>query len=86
MSALAGHHANHTIHKDHIHHGWNNAFEPCLRIAPGETIEFRTVDASSGQLTRDSTAADLKRLARAVARSSVTENRWLERHVSSSPS
>ena len=58
MAELAGH----TIHKDHIHHGWNNAFAPCLRIAPGETIEFQTVDASSGQITRESTAADLERL------------------------
>ncbi len=58
MGALAGY----TIHKDHIHHGWNNAFAPCLHIAPGETIEFQTVDASSGQLTRESTAADLERL------------------------
>ena len=54
--------AGHTIHKAHIHHGWNNAFSPCLRIAPGETVEFETVDASSGQLTRDSTAADLEKL------------------------
>ena len=49
MSELAGH----TIHRDHIHHGWNNAFEPCLRIAPGESVQFETIDASSGQLTQD---------------------------------
>ena len=54
--------AHRTIHRDHIHHGWNNAFEPCLRIAPGETIEFETLDASSGQLTRDSGEADLEKL------------------------
>ena len=47
----------HTIHKEHIHHGWNNAFPPRLKIAPGETVHFETVDASSGQLTRTSTAA-----------------------------
>lgn len=58
MSALC----NHTIHKDHIHHGWNNAFTPCLRVAPGETVEFGTVDASSGQLNRTSTSADLAKL------------------------
>ena len=52
----------HTIHKGHIHHGWNNAFEPRLRIAPGETVNFETLDASSGQLTRTSTAADLEKL------------------------
>ena len=52
MSELAGH----TIHRNHIHHGWNNAFEPCLRIAPGESVQFETIDASSGQLTKTSTA------------------------------
>ena len=58
MRELAGH----TIHRDHIHHGWNNAFEPYLRIAPGETVQFETIDASSGQLTQTSTATDLERL------------------------
>ena len=58
MSEISGH----TIHKDHIHHGWNNAFPPCLTIAPGETVQFETVDASSGQLSRTSTAADLAKL------------------------
>ena len=33
-----------------------------LRIAPGESVEFETVDASSGQLTKTSTAADLEKL------------------------
>ena len=36
MSELDGH----TIHRGHIHHGWNNAFPPCLRIAPGQTGQF----------------------------------------------
>jgi acetamidase/formamidase len=58
MSELAGH----TIHRNHIHHGWNNAFEPRLRIAPGDTVQFETLDASSGQLSPDSTAADIARL------------------------
>ena len=55
-------HDHHTIHRAHIHHGWNNAFAPRLTIAPGETVQFETVDASSGQLSRDSTAADLAKL------------------------
>ncbi len=54
--------ADHTIHRAHIHHGWNNAFAPCLRIEPGRIVHFETVDASSGQLTRESTAADLAKL------------------------
>ena len=52
----------HTIHRAHIHHGWDNSFAPRLRIVPGESIQFETVDASSGQLNRTSTAADLARL------------------------
>jgi acetamidase/formamidase len=53
---------HHTIHSKHIHHGWNNAFPPRLTIAPGETVQFETLDASSGQLTRTSTAADVGKL------------------------
>jgi len=55
-------HAKHTIHRDHIHHGWNNAFKPVLTVAPGETIHFETKDASSGQLSKTSTAAELAKL------------------------
>ena len=55
-------HDHHTIHRAHVHHGWNNAFEPRLRVAPGEIVHFETVDASSGQLNRDSTSADLAKL------------------------
>ena len=55
-------HDRHTIHREHIHHGWNNAFAPRLKIAPGETVQFEIVDASSGQLNRTSTAADLEKL------------------------
>jgi acetamidase/formamidase len=54
--------AKHTIHKDHIHHGWDNSFKPRLTIAPGEVVQFETLDASSGQLSRSSTAADLTKL------------------------
>jgi acetamidase/formamidase len=53
---------NHTIHKAHIHHGWDNTFPPRLTIAPGASVLFETLDASSGQLLRTSTAADLKKL------------------------
>jgi acetamidase/formamidase len=56
-----GHH-QHTIHRAHIHHGWDNSFVPQLRVAPGDSIQFETVDASSGQLNRTSTAADLAKL------------------------
>jgi acetamidase/formamidase len=52
----------HTIHKDHIHHGWNNAFPPAITIAPGESVSFETADASGGQLKPGSTEADLAKL------------------------
>ncbi len=51
-----------TIHKDHSHLGWDNAFAPRLTIAPGETVEFETVEASGGQIGPDSTVADVASL------------------------
>lgn len=62
MSGHHHHHHQHTIHREHIHHGWNNALTPALRIAPGESIQFETLDASSGQLNKTSTAQDLAKL------------------------
>lgn len=52
----------HTIHHHHHHVGWNNANAPVLRVAPGETVSFETIDASGGQLTPASTVADVARL------------------------
>jgi acetamidase/formamidase len=50
----------HTIHSRHF--GWNNDFAPAVRIAPGETLEFDVVDSSAGQLSPNSTVADVSRL------------------------
>ena len=55
-------HALHTIHREHGHHGWNNAFSPRLTIAPGEFVHFETRDPSCGQLTPASTSADISKL------------------------
>src|SRR5574337_434311 len=38
-------HADHTIHRTHIHHGWNNAFAPRLRIEPGYVDGAKPGDA-----------------------------------------
>jgi acetamidase/formamidase len=62
MSHHHGDHVQHTIHRAHLHHGWNRDFEPVRTVAPGESVHFETLDASSGQLTRASNAADLARL------------------------
>ena len=55
-------HHKHTIHREHVHHSWDRALTPQLRIAPGESVQFETLDASSGQLNRTSTAANLAKL------------------------
>ena len=54
--------AHRTIHGAHAHFGWDNALVPALTIAPGESVEFETVDASGGQLSAASTVADVGRL------------------------
>ncbi len=52
----------HTIHRDHTHHGWDNSFAPALMTAPGDVVEFETLDASGGQLTSESVVADVLKL------------------------
>ncbi|MEW5425174.1 acetamidase/formamidase family protein [Amorphus sp. 3PC139-8] len=51
--------ADHTIHSAHRHFGWDNSIEPVQVIAPGETVEISCIDAGDGQLTSESTAADI---------------------------
>lgn len=53
---------DYTIHSHHHHFGWDNSIEPVGRVAPGSTIEFECIDSSGGQLSPDSTAADLATL------------------------
>ena len=51
---------HHTIHHHHL--GWDNSLAPAFRLAPGQTLEFDTVDSSGGQLSPASTVADVTRL------------------------
>jgi amidase len=53
---------DYTIHGRQHHFGWDNAFEPALRVAPGATIEFECRDSSAGQLTPGSTLESVKTL------------------------
>jgi acetamidase/formamidase len=53
------HGASHTIHRSRAHFGWDHAIAPALTVAPGDTVEFETVDSSGGQLGPGSTAAAL---------------------------
>jgi len=50
---------DHTIHGAQHHFGWDHSIPPVLTVAPGTTIEFECLDASGGQLTKDSTLADV---------------------------
>lgn len=53
---------NHTIHGHHHHMSWDNARTPALTIAPGDTVEFTEIDATSKQITPNTTVADLSSL------------------------
>ena len=54
--------SSHTIHRPHHHFGWDNANPPALTVAPGDTVELETVDASGAQLSPASTVADVSAL------------------------
>jgi acetamidase/formamidase len=53
---------DYTIHGHHHHFGWDNSFAPAERVEPGSTIEFQCLDASGGQLSANSTVADVAKL------------------------
>ncbi len=53
---------HHTVHSQHRHFGWDRALPPALTVAPGDTIEVDVVDGGGGQITPDSTAADIAAL------------------------
>ncbi|WP_375395484.1 acetamidase/formamidase family protein [uncultured Sphingomonas sp.] len=54
--------ASHTIHRHQHHFGWDNAIPPILTVAPSETLSVDCSDSSDGQLTPDSTVADVAAL------------------------
>lgn len=53
---------DHTIHGRHHHFGWDHSIPPVATVAPGESVHFECLDSSGGQLTKDSTSADLETL------------------------
>lgn len=54
--------SDYTIHSQHHHFGWDNSIKPAERIAPGSTVEFECIDSSGGQLSPESTVADMSDL------------------------
>jgi acetamidase/formamidase len=53
---------DHSIHRHHHHHGWDNSIAPVLTVAPGESVAFDVFEASGGQLTAQSTVQDVARM------------------------
>jgi acetamidase/formamidase len=47
------------IGTDQIHLAWDNSIDPVAELAPGESVELDLLDASAGQLTDASVAADI---------------------------
>jgi acetamidase/formamidase len=52
----------HTLHAATSHTVWDRSLPPALTVAAGAVVEVAPRDASGGQLTEASTAADLARL------------------------
>jgi len=50
------------ILKNSVHLGWDNSFEPALKIAPGDVVEFEAQDGSGGQLNVESKVEDVTNL------------------------
>jgi acetamidase/formamidase len=44
------------------HAFWDNSLAPRCHVAPGDTVVFETLEASAGQVRRDSTSASLRTL------------------------
>lgn len=53
---------DHSIHRRQHHFGWDNLLTPVLAVESGATVEFAVVDASGGQLSLQSTVADVAAL------------------------
>ncbi|KAJ7457467.1 Formamidase [Mycena latifolia] len=52
----------HAVKRSQCHLAWDNSIAPVLRIQSGETVTFDCLDASNGQITPDSTAANISSL------------------------
>lgn len=55
-------HPDHTLHGHHRHHAWDRAVPPALEVDPGAVVAFEVADASGGQFSPTSTAADIAAL------------------------
>jgi acetamidase/formamidase len=56
---VSGVHSIHELRGDAYNAVWDNSIEPALEVADGDVVELHARDSSDGQLTPDSTAADV---------------------------
>lgn len=54
--------ATHHLDSSKVHNFWDDSLPPRIRIKPGDTVIFETVEASVNQVTPQSTHADIGRL------------------------
>ena len=47
------------IHQHQSHLAWDNSIPPICTIDSGDVVTFDTLDASNGQITRESTVSDV---------------------------
>jgi acetamidase/formamidase len=52
----------HYLDSSKVHNFWDDSLPPRIRIKPGDTVTFDTVEASVSQITPQSTHADIGRL------------------------
>jgi acetamidase/formamidase len=64
LAGLGHRHSIHRVSGDHTATVWDNAAEPILEVESGSTVQLETIDASAGQLTRNSTALDVAKMDR----------------------
>ena len=62
MAPLGHDHSIHHVGAEHGSYVWDNELEPALEVESGTTVELECADASGGQLTQNSTAADVESL------------------------
>ncbi len=62
MAALGHDHSIHRIGAEHGSYVWDRSLAPALEVESGTVVELECADASGGQLTRTSRAADVASL------------------------
>ena len=50
------------VRREQFHLAWDRSIEPIATVGSGDVVEFDALDASGGQITRESTVADLGNL------------------------